>query len=195
VQIENAFDVAAPIGRVWAYLLDVERVTPCMPGAELTEVVDDRTWKGKVRLKLGPVSLAFAGTVSITERDDDARRVVLSARGTEQRGKGAADASVTGWLESSERGTTVKMLADIRLTGPVAQLGRGLLPEVSRALTQEFADCLHESMAADEDRETGAAGVGPASRPAPIGGIRLGVSAIRTAVARFFARLFGRSSR
>jgi hypothetical protein len=196
VQIRNEFDVAAPIDRVWVYLLDVERVTPCMPGAELTEVVDDRTWKGKVSVKLGPVSLAFAGTVTITERDDDARRVVLSARGTEQKGKGAADASVTGWLEPGASGTRVTMLADIRLTGAVAQLGRGLLPEVSRALTQEFADCLHERMAAEEDRSTGAAGVAArVQRPAPIGGIQLGLRAIRAAIARFFARLFGRSGR
>jgi hypothetical protein len=192
VQIRNEFDVAASIDRVWAYLLDVERVTPCMPGAELTEVVDDRTWKGKVDVKLGPVSLAFAGTVAITERDDDARRVVLSAKGTERRGKGAADASVTGWLEAGEGGTHVTMLADIRLTGAVAQLGRGLLPEVSRALTLEFAECLHERMAADEAAGTALERPSPS---APIRGIRLGVRAIRAAIARFLGRLFGRSGR
>ena len=134
MEIENEFDVPAPVDHVWAYLLDVERVAPCMPGAELTEVVDDHTWKGKVNMKLGPVSLAFAGTVTMQERDDQAKRIVLAAKGMEQRGKGAANASVTSWLEQGDGVTNVKMRADIHLTGTVAQLSRGLLPEVSRKI-------------------------------------------------------------
>ena len=128
MQIENEFTVPAPVDQVWAYLLDVERIAPCMPGAELTETVDDHTWKGKVLMKLGPVSLSFAGTVAMTERDDDAHRAVLSAKGMEQKGKGAANASVTSWLEPGDGQTTVKMIAEIQLTGAVAQLSRGLLP-------------------------------------------------------------------
>ena len=201
MQIENAFDVPAPIDHVWAYLLDVERVAPCMPGAELTEVVDDRTWKGKVIMKLGPVSLAFAGTVTMQERDDDAKRVVLAAKGMEQKGKGAANASVTSWLEQGDGVTNVKMQADIHLTGTVAQLSRGLLPEVSRKLTQQFADCLLQSMQASEIQATGSADiaagaepVAPAARAEPIGGIRLGLAAIWASIARFFKRLFGKRS-
>ncbi|HXF36599.1 MAG TPA: SRPBCC family protein, partial [Actinomycetota bacterium] len=91
--IENEFEVPAPVDRLWEHLLDVERVAPCMPGAELTEVVDDRTWKGKVNVKFGPVSLSFAGTVTMEERDDAAHRVVLKAQGMEQKGKGAASAN------------------------------------------------------------------------------------------------------
>src|SRR5215510_9917092 len=90
MEIENEFTVAAQIDHVWAYLLDVEKVAPCMPGAELTEVVDDNTWKGKVNMKLGPVSLAFAGTVTMQERDDQAHRVKLAAKGMEQKGKGVS---------------------------------------------------------------------------------------------------------
>ena len=150
MEIENEFTVPAPIDHVWDYLLDVERVAPCMPGAELTEVIDDHSWKGKVNMKLGPVSLAFAGTVTMQERDDEAKRVVLAAKGMEQKGKGAANASVTSWLEQGDGVTNVKMRADIHLTGTVAQLSRGLLPEVSRKLTQQFADCLHQSMEAAE---------------------------------------------
>ena len=85
--IENAFTVARPVDEVWDYLLDVQRIAPCMPGAELTETVDERTWKGKVNMKFGPVSMSFAGQVQIAERDDAAHRVVLHARGTEQKGK------------------------------------------------------------------------------------------------------------
>ena len=200
MEIENEFDVPAPIDHVWTYLLDVERVAPCMPGAELTEVIDDHTWKGKVNMKLGPVSLAFAGTVTMQERDDQAKRIVLAAKGMEQRGKGAANASVTSWLEQGDGVTNVKMRADIHLTGTVAQLSRGLLPEVSRKLTQQFADCLHQSMGAAEVRATESADLAAAvaapveatARPKPIGGIRLGLAAIWAAISTFFRRLFGK---
>ena len=86
--IQNEFTVAAPMDFLWSYLLDVEKIAPCMPGAELTEVVDDHNWKGKLNAKFGPVSMSFAGTVTIESRDDAAHRVVLSAKGMEQKGKG-----------------------------------------------------------------------------------------------------------
>lgn len=200
MEIENEFDVPAPVDHVWTYLLDVERVAPCMPGAELTEVVDDHTWKGKVNMKLGPVSLAFAGTVTMQERDDQAKRIVLAAKGMEQKGKGAANASVTSWLEQGDGVTNVKMRADIHLTGTVAQLSRGLLPEVSRKLTQQFADCLLQSMRAAEVRATESADVAAevaapveaSSGAKPIGGIRLGLAAFWASIKGFFRRMFGK---
>lgn len=201
MQIENEFQVAAPPDQLWDHLLDVERVAPCMPGAEVTEVVDERTWKGKVSVKLGPVSLAFAGTVTMEERDDVAHRVVLKAKGMEQKGKGAATATVTSWLEPASDATTVKMQADITLTGFVAQVSRGMLPDISARMTNEFAECLKASMAAAAAPAEAAPGeaapeAAPAARaPAaakPVGGIRLGLWALVRAIVRFFARLFGR---
>src|SRR5512134_271172 len=117
--IENEFTVGRPVDELWMFLLDVERIAPCMPGAELTETIDDRHWKGKVNVKFGPVALSFAGTVEMTERDDEARRAVLHAKGMEQKGKGAANAIVTSWLEpaGADGETNVKMTADITLTG------------------------------------------------------------------------------
>jgi carbon monoxide dehydrogenase subunit G len=198
--IENEFVVPQTVEALWAYLLDVERVAPCMPGAELTDTVDERTWKGKVNAKFGPVSLSFAGTVTMQERDDAAHRVVLSAKGMEQKGKGAANATVTSWLEPGDGGTTVKMQADITLSGAVAQLSRGLLPEVSKKLTQEFADCLQANMeaggaaaAASNASEPDAGGPPPSPVVAkPVGGIGLGLSAIWAVIVRFFRKLFGR---
>jgi uncharacterized protein len=193
--IENEFTVEAPVEFLWNYLLDVEKIAPCMPGAELTEVVDDTNWKGKLNAKFGPVSLSFAGTVTMQERDDVAHRVVLHAKGMEQKGKGAANATVTSWLEPpADDRVTVKMQADITLTGAAAQLSRGLLPEISKKLTQQFADCLQESMAAAEKaEESGAAAAAPQPVAAkPVGGIGLGISAVWSIVTNFFRKLFGR---
>jgi carbon monoxide dehydrogenase subunit G len=201
MEIENDFVVALPPERLWETLLDVERIVPCMPGAQLTEVVDDTHWKGKLDAKFGPVSMSFAGTVTMEERDDAAHRVVLKAKGMEQKGKGAADASVTSWLEPgpSADETTVKMRADITLSGPAAQLSRGLLPEISKKLTQQFADCLQKTMApepaaADGAGERAAAvpAVAAPSEAKPVGGIGLGVSAVWSMIVGFFKRLFGR---
>ncbi len=201
--IENEFIVAQPVDPLWAYLLDVEKVAPCMPGAELTEAVDDRTWKGKVNVGFGPVKLSFAGTVVIEERDDGAHRVKLAAKGMEAKGKGAATASVTSWLEPGADAdtTTVHMSADITLTGAAAQLSRGLLPEISKKLTQQFADCLQTSMGASEgparvEPTTVAvpAAATPPAKARAVGGIGLGISAIWSLVVSFFKRLFGRSS-
>jgi uncharacterized protein len=199
MQIENEFTVKAPVDRLWTHLLDVERVAPCMPGAELTDTVDERTWKGKVNMNLGPVSLSFAGVVTIEERDDAAHRIVLRAKGMEQRGKGAANASVTSWLEPGNGATIVKMVADIQLTGAVAQLSRGLIPEVSRKLTQQFAECLQASMLSAEQPPLAAAATAPSPARAtspgatakPIAGIRLGLSAVWTAIVNLFRRLLG----
>ena len=201
--IENEFTVRAPQDFLWNYLLDVERIAPCMPGAELTEVVDDENWKGKLNAKFGPVSMSFAGTVRVEERDDAAHRIKLAAKGMEAKGKGAANASVTSWLEPGPDAdsTIVKMQADISLTGAAAQLSRGLLPEISKKLTQQFADCLQQSMTAAEAAEApgGAEGEGAAepASPAPaaakpVGGIGLGISAIFSVIANFFRKLFGR---
>ena len=221
--IENAFTVATPTDELWTFLLDVERIAPCMPGAELTGTVDDRTWKGNVNVRFGPVAMSFAGTVEMTERDDVAHRAVLRAKGMEQRGKGAANATVTSWLEPADDGhTTVHMTADITLSGAAAQMSRGLLPEISKKLTQQFADCLEETIGAPfapapagerpkpDDAPTRAAGSslppgadGQTERPdaptaapaAAVGGIRLGLSATWSVILAFFRRLFGRRSR
>jgi hypothetical protein len=191
VLIDNEFTVAAPVDLLWSYLLDVEKIAPCMPGAELTEIVDERNWKGKLNAKFGPVSLSFAGTVVMEERDDAAHRVSLTAKGMEAKGKGAANAKVTSWLEPgpSDDTTTVKMQADITLTGAAAQLSRGLLPQISKKLTQQFADCLQASMAA-EGAEAGAAQAPPVAAK-PVGGIGLGIAAVWSIASNFFRKLFG----
>ncbi|HYT80170.1 MAG TPA: SRPBCC family protein [Actinomycetota bacterium] len=210
MKIDNEFVVPAPVDRVWAYLLDVEKIAPCAPGAELGEVVDDRTWKGKMNVKVGPVAMSFAGTVTLQERDDAVHRAILKAEGREQRGRGAASAIVTSWLEEVEGGTRVSISTDLTISGAAAQYGRGMIGDVSKRLTGEFASCLQASMGArgsvgggdsagGEPRSSSdpagpvAASAG-ASTPAaakPVKGFRLAVWALWRALVRAFRRLFG----
>jgi carbon monoxide dehydrogenase subunit G len=190
--IENSFDVSAPIDHVWSYLQDIQKVVPCMPGAELTETIDESNWKGKVTIKLGPVSMAFAGKVNLEELDEAGHRAVLKASGMEQRGKGAASATITSTLEESQEGTRVKIVQDLKVSGQAAQFSRGMMQDVSNKLTQEFADCLQANMQAEEQVGTGAEPV-PMVTAKPVKGIRLGLGALWQAVVRFSARLFGRS--
>ena len=210
--IGDSFTVHTPVERLWAFLQDVERIAPCMPGAELTETVDDHTWKGRVHVKFGPVQMTFSGTVTMDERDDDAHRAKLSAKGTEQRGKGAASARVESWLEpAGDDGTRVNIRSDITITGAAAQLSRGLLPDVSKLLTKKFADCLQSTLeqegavatpnaagatASAEDSEPSPSPapestLRPAPKPQAVGGIGLGLRALWSAIKRFFAKLFG----
>ena len=208
--IEDSFTVRTPVDRLWAFIQDVERIAPCMPGAELTEVVDDRTWKGKVHVKFGPVQMAFSGTVVMEEKDDAAHRATLSAKGTEARGKGVANAKVESWLEpAGADGTTVHIRSDITITGAAAQMSRGLLPEVSKLLTRQFADCLESKLNEGSAVPTPATSDSPSSEmsggnkavateptpkaaPRAVGGFGLGLRALWATIVRFFSRLFGR---
>jgi carbon monoxide dehydrogenase subunit G len=211
--IENSFEVPAPIDYVWNYMQDVQKVVVCMPGAQLTETIDEDNYKGKILIKLGPVSLSFNGKVSIEERDETARRIVMKGSGMEQRGKGAASATVTSSLEEVPNGTLVKVVQDLKVQGQAAQFSRGMMQDVSSKLTKQFADCLKTNMAAERQPTAAASsaadersGGGPASSagaPAPaqqvvakpVGGIRLGLSALGSAIVRFFKKLFGGRNR
>ncbi|MGH2817356.1 MAG: SRPBCC family protein [Actinomycetota bacterium] len=190
--IENSFDVSAPIDHVWSYLQDIEKVVPCMPGAELTETIDESNWRGKVTIKLGPVSMAFAGKVTLEELDEVGHRAVLKASGMEQRGKGAASATITSTLEPGTEGTRVQIVQDLKVSGQAAQFSRGMMQDVSNKLTQQFADCLQENMQAEEEAGTGAEPA-PMVAANPVRGVRLGLGALWRAIVRFFGRLLGRS--
>jgi carbon monoxide dehydrogenase subunit G len=150
VQIENAFDVGAPPDRVYAFLLDVNQVVHCMPGAELGEVVDPETFRGRVRIKVGPITVAYNGTARISERDDAARRAVLSAEGRETTGPGSARATATMSVAESAGGSTVTLVTDYTVAGRVANFGRGVMEDVSRRLVSEMAGCIKSHLEAPE---------------------------------------------
>lgn len=157
MQIKSSFDVPRPPPEAWNVLMDIPRIAPCMPGAELVEQVDDRTFKGKVSVKLGPVALAFAGTATFVEIDETAHRAKVKAQGADSKGRGSASADISFELVPAGTGTQVNVVTDVMLTGSVAQYGRasGVIQGVATQLVNQFAASLkaslsqHEPMGAD----------------------------------------------
>jgi uncharacterized protein len=175
VLLQDGFSVDAPPDEVFAYLTDVPQVVPCIPGAELIETVDDTRWKGRVRVKVGPISLSFQGTVTMDERDEAGRLIVLRAQATEQRGKGGLQATITSRIEPEGSGSRVAVEQDLRVSGQAAQVSRGMMQDVSARLMRQFAECLEQSItaasapAASAPEAAGAtpAGTGAADAQAP----------------------------
>lgn len=185
MRLENSFEVPAPPERAWALLNDVPRVVPCMPGAELTEVVGQDAWKATMHVKLGPIALQFGTDVRREEADEAARRVVLSARARELKGRGGAQATIESSMAESEDGTRVSIVTDLTLQGAVAQYGRGIVTDVAAQLTSRFAECIAARLA--EQPAEGAAPP-PAREIEPVGGLRLGLAALWRSFLRLFRR-------
>jgi carbon monoxide dehydrogenase subunit G len=153
MQLENSFSVSAPADRVFAYLLDVTKVVGCVPGAELTEVVDQSTFKGKVKVKVGPITVAYNGTARITERDDARRVATLTAEGRETTGPGSARASATMTVHTAGVESRVEIVTEYHVAGRVAQFGRGVMEDVSRRLITDMANCIQANVEADEPKD------------------------------------------
>ncbi|HEU5002451.1 MAG TPA: SRPBCC family protein [Actinomycetota bacterium] len=144
--IDNEFTVPAPADKVMTYLLDVDKVAKCLPGAQLTQIVDAQTYKGKMKIKLGPLDLTFSGTVNIVEMDNDNGRIVMKANGSEEKGKGIASADVVVTITDQGGSTHVKLHQDINMSGQVAQFGRGMIADVAGSMITQFAACLKTSI-------------------------------------------------
>lgn len=140
MKLTHSFTAPAPAEEVWEALLDPERVAPCLPGATLTSV-DGKTFNGEVKVKLGPVQLLYRGSGEFVEIDPALRRAVMKASGKDTRGNGTASAVVTFQV-----GDTVEVETDLSVTGRPAQLGRGLMSEVSGKLVDQFAECLASTL-------------------------------------------------
>lgn len=144
----NEFRVSLPAGQAWALLTDLERIAPCMPGAQLTGVDGDQ-YNGVVKIKVGPMTVQYKGVASFEEQDAEARTAVLKARGRDVRGQGNADARVAVRLLPDGDGTRVVVETRLTITGKVAQFGKGMIEEISKKLLAQFADALERQFAAD----------------------------------------------
>ena len=162
MKFENSFDVHAPIQDVWNALLDVERVAPCMPGAEVLEHAGDDSYKVGIKVKVGPISMLYRGQVEIVERDEPARQATLHARAKEARGQGTAEARIHMSLVEQPEGTHTTMETEMNLSGRAAAMGRGVISDVAERLVEEFAGNLARML---EPQPAAANGSG--STPAP----------------------------
>jgi hypothetical protein len=198
MQLENSFSVSAPPDTVFAYLLDINKVVGCVPGAELSEVVDESTFKGRVKVKVGPITVAYNGTARIADRNDAERSATLSAEGRETTGPGSARATAQMHVQTAGEGSMVTITTDYHVAGRVAQFGRGVMEDVSKRLIHEMASCIQANLEADEpakeDDVTAAAA--RSSAPAapqtakPVSAFALFWHLVKVR----FARLFGRST-
>lgn len=204
MQFSNSFDVSLPPARAWATLMDIPRVAPCMPGAELTQVVDADTYQGKVSVRMGPVVLAFAGTAKIEERDDVAHTARVKAQGNDSKGRGSASAVVRFAIAPSGTGSKIVIDTDLNLTGAVAQYGRGagVIQSIAAQLINQFSKTLEKQIVQERPPVASMETVSPAakaSEPAaepvakPIGGTSLLLRALwANLVAMFSGRDAGK---
>jgi carbon monoxide dehydrogenase subunit G len=168
VQLENSFTVPVPVDEAWRVLMDIERIAPCMPGAALDSVSGD-DFTGRVKVKLGPINLTYQGKASFIERDEDAHKAVIDARGKDQRGNGTASAIVTATLAAEGTVTRVDVLTDLNITGRPAQFGRGVMTDVGNKLLGQFADKLSAQLAAGDEETVDQAAAAQSQEPTVAG--------------------------
>jgi uncharacterized protein len=172
VKLEQSFDVAAPLERVWEALVDVERVAPCLPGATVTARNDDGSYNGAFSVKIGPTSASYSGKLEMEQVDEEAHVATMQAHGTDKRGQGGAKATIVSRLSPAEgEGTRVEVVTDYHITGRLARFGRGgMIEDISERLLREFAACLQTRLAGEPDGSTSAAAEPAASAsPSPAG--------------------------
>ena len=208
MKLEQSFEVRAPVERVWETLVDIERVAPCLPGAEITEAGDDGSYRGSFSVRLGPTTAAYRGELKMEELDEAARRVVMRASGQDKRGQGSAKASIVSRMHEEGEATRVDVETDFTITGRLARFGRGgMIQDISNRLLKDFAECVQQRIEAPPAAEPtvidaiaaatpeGAAAAPPATGGAdaptttkPIGGFSLFFRALLDRVRRLFGR-------
>ncbi|HMJ74810.1 MAG TPA: SRPBCC family protein [Iamia sp.] len=167
MELTNTFTVSSPIDEMWPILCDIERIAPCMPGAQLTEV-EGEEYRGEVKLKVGPINARFKGTARLVERDDSSHRAVLKASGKDTGGKGNANATITASAVSADGGgTEVTITTDLSITGKVAQFGRSAMNDISNKLLGQFVTCLETKVLAGEDVSAEPAAESSSPSPSP----------------------------
>ena len=196
MEFDNSFEVPLPPAEAWPVLMDIRRVAPCMPGAELTEVLDERNYKGKVSVRLGPVALAFAGLVTFEEIDEAGRSARIKAQGADSKGRGGAHAVSSFRIEPAGGGSKVVVHTDLTLSGSVAQYGRGvgLIQATAAQIMNQFAANLRAQIVERGEgpppataASTSTAAQAPPSAK-PISGFALMAKVIWDSIKRLFGR-------
>ena len=157
MKINNEFTVGVPVETAWDTMLDLEKVAPCLPGAAIQESTGDREYKGTMKVKIGPITANYKGTVKIEEADEANRRAVMQATGRDARGQGTASATITSTLQGEGDQTKVQVETDMKLTGRAAQFGRGIAQDVATKMLGQFADCLEKEITSGGAAEESAA--------------------------------------
>jgi uncharacterized protein len=205
MKLEHSFQVAAPLDRVWEALIDVERVAPCLPGAEITEAGEDGSYRGTFTVRLGPTTAAYRGELAMEEVDAEAHRAVMRASGQDKRGQGSAKATIVSTMSEEAGSTTVDVETDFTITGRLARFGRGgMIQDVSNRLLRDFSDCLQQTIEASEaapkaaasepggeglpGQEPPEAAASPARRAKPVSGFSLFFRALLDRIRRAFRR-------
>ena len=154
MELTNEFRVGVPVQQAWSVLTDLERIAPCLPGAQLQEVEGDE-YRGVVKVKVGPITAQYKGVARFVEQDASSGRVVLRAEGRDTRGQGNAMATITATMTPDGDGTAVSVVTDLTITGKVAQFGRGVLAEVSAKLLDQFVASLEADVLSSGSEEAG----------------------------------------
>src|ERR671929_887696 len=148
MKLEQSFTVAAPVEQVWEALVDVERVAPCLPGAQITGRDGEGNYQGTFSVKLGPTTAAYNGTLRMEALDEASRTATMAAKGTDRRGQGGASATIVSTMRQTGEETTVDVSTDFHITGRLARFGRsGMIEDISRRLMRDFAECLQATLA------------------------------------------------
>jgi len=157
MKINNEFTVSAPIQQAWDTMLNLERIAPCLPGAAIQEEKDEGEYDGTMKVKIGPITANYKGTVKFEEVDEDNHRAVLQATGRDARGQGTASATIVSTLQEEDDGTKVSVETDMKLTGRAAQFGRGIAQDVATKMLDQFASCLEEEITGTSEEGAAAA--------------------------------------
>jgi uncharacterized protein len=161
MKINNEFTVGAPIQQAWDTMLNLERIAPCLPGAAIQEEKDEGEYDGTMKVKIGPITANYKGTVKFEEVDEENHRAVLQATGRDARGQGTASATIVSTLQEEGEGTKVSVETDMKLTGRAAQFGRGIAQDVATKMLDQFASCLEEEITGGPEEGAAAATAEP----------------------------------
>lgn len=189
MEFDNALEVPLPPDEAWKVLLDIQRIAACIPGAELTEVVDARTYKGRVAVRIGPVAMSLVGQARLEAIDSANRKARVKAQGADPKGRGSADSVIDFRLEPAGTGTRVLIHSDVKLAGSIAQYGRGsgMIESVASQLIAQFGSALKAQIEQSRSQPAAAASAAPAPNK-PVSGLTLIARALWDSIARLFKK-------